>query len=180
MTQFIQSWLKYIGNYGPFILFVSSVFFIWNSRKSSMLNYYVFGIFLSGVINVVLKLLIRQPRPSDDKQKFDLTLRSDRRMFIFDNGVPYDVFGMPSGHAQSIGFSLVFVFLTIPNNSFRMFCIAISLITLWQRVHYNHHTVLQVFIGTVVGGLFAYFIFCLSRKNIAGVIKEKFDDNASL
>jgi len=169
--------MKYTGKYGPLILFFPTVFLLWNKKNALM--YYVLGFCLNSISNVFLKLLIRQPRPSDDKQKFDLALDKGKR-FLFDSGIPYDVFGMPSGHSQSITFTTVFVFMTIPNNAFRLFCVLIALITLWQRVHYNHHTVMQVTVGSMVGGLFAYLMFYMNRKNIAGKIKERTDDNAPI
>ena len=177
MIDIVSKALKYTGKYGPLILFFPTVFLLWNKKNALM--YYVLGFCLNSIANVFLKLLIRQPRPSDDKQKFDLALDKGKR-FLFDSGIPYDVFGMPSGHSQSIAFTTVFVFMTIPNNAFRLFCVLIALITLWQRVHYNHHTVMQVTVGSMVGGLFAYLMFYMNRKNIAGKIKERVDDNAPM
>ena len=177
MMNTMQKGMKYTGKYGPLILFFPTVFLLWNKKNALM--YYVLGFFLNSISNVFLKLLFRQPRPSDDKQKFDLALDKGRR-FLFDSGIPYDVFGMPSGHSQSVAFTLVFVFISIPNNAYRMFCLLIALITLWQRVQYRHHTIMQVTVGSVVGGLFAYFMFYMNRKNIAGKLKEKYDDNAPI
>ena len=169
--------MTYTGKYGPLILFFSTVFLLWNKKNAQM--YYVLGFCLNSISNVFLKLLIRQPRPSDDKQKFDLALDKGRQ-FLFDSGIPYDIFGMPSGHSQSVAFTLVFVFTTIPNNTYRLFCVFITLVTLWQRVQYNHHTIMQVTLGSMVGGLFAYFMFYMNRNNIVGKLKEKSDDNAPM
>jgi membrane-associated phospholipid phosphatase len=166
--------IKYAGKYGPLILFLPTVFFL--SNKKSAFIYYVVGFFLNSISNVCLKLLIQQPRPSDDKAKFDLALERGKQ-FLY---IPYDVFGMPSGHAQSVAFTSVFVFMTIQNNLFRLFCVIISLITLWQRVEYNHHTVLQVVVGSMVGGLISYLMFYMNKKNIGGLLKEKRDDNAPI
>ena len=177
MNDIVTKMLNRTGKYGPLILFFSSVFLLWN--KKNLLFYYIIGFCLNSITNVFLKILIRQPRPSDDKQKFELALDKGKR-FLFDSGIPYDVFGMPSGHSQSVAFTVVFVFMTIQNNVFRLFCVVIALITLWQRVHYNHHTVSQVMVGSMVGGLIAYFMFYMNKKNIAGRIKEKSDDNAPI
>jgi membrane-associated phospholipid phosphatase len=166
--------IKYAGKYGPLILFLPTVFFL--SNKKNALIYYVAGFFLNSITNVCLKLLIQQPRPSDDKAKFDLALDRGKK-FLY---IPYDVFGMPSGHSQSVAFTTVFVFLTIQNNLFRLFCLMISVITLWQRVEYNHHTVLQVLVGSMVGGLISYMMFYMNKKNIGGLLKEKRDDNAPI
>lgn len=177
MNGIVTKMLNRTGKYGPLILFFSSVFLLWN--KKNLLFYYIIGFFLNSITNVFLKILIRQPRPSDDKQKFELAMDKGKR-FLFDSGIPYDVFGMPSGHSQSVAFTVIFVFMTIQNNVFRLFCLVIALITLWQRVQYNHHTVLQVMVGSMVGGIFAVFMFHMNKKNITGRIKEKSDDNAPI
>jgi membrane-associated phospholipid phosphatase len=174
MMNMLHKVIKYTGKYGPLILFLPTVLFL--SNKKSALIYYVTGFFLNSIANVCLKLLIQQPRPSEDKAKFDLALERGKQ-FLY---IPYDVFGMPSGHSQSVAFTTVFVFLTIQNNLFRLFCLLISVITLWQRVEYNHHTVLQVVVGSMVGGLISYLMFYMNKKNIGGLIKEKRDDNAPI
>ena len=174
MMNTVHKVMKYTGKYGPFILFLPTVLFL--SNKRSALIYYVTGFFLNSIANVCLKLLIQQPRPSEDKAKFDLALERGKQ-FLY---IPYDVFGMPSGHSQSVAFTTVFVFLAIQNNLFRLFCLVISVITLWQRVEYNHHTVLQVVVGSMVGGLISYLMFYMNKKNIGGLIKEKRDDNAPI
>lgn len=174
MMNTLHKVMKYTGKYGPFIMFFPTVFLL--SNKKNALIYYVTGFFLNSITNVCLKLMIQQPRPSDDKAKFDLALERGKQ-FLF---IPYDVFGMPSGHSQSVAFTTVFVFLTIQNNWFRLFCLAVALITLWQRVEYNHHTVLQVVIGSMVGSLIAYLMFCMNKMNIGGLLKEKRDDNAPI
>ena len=177
MIDIARKVLKYTGNYGPLILFFPSVFLLWN--KKNMLFYYVLGFFLNSVSNVVLKLLIRHPRPSDDKQKFELAINQGR-YFLFDSGIPYDVFGMPSGHSQSVAFTVVFVCMTINNNAYKLFCVLVAAITLRQRVEYNHHTAMQVCVGTVVGGVIAILMFHMNKTNLYGRLREKPDDNAPI
>jgi membrane-associated phospholipid phosphatase len=174
MTEIVKSILNYTGEFGPMILFVPTIFLLYN--KSNALVYYIIGSFLNSVLNIFLKLLIQQPRPSDDADKFELMIQRRKQLLL----IPYDVFGMPSGHAQTVAFTTAFVFLTIQNDMFRGLCGVISLLTIWQRVHYNYHTVLQVIIGAIVGLLFAYLMFYLYKINIAGLLKEKCDDNAPI
>jgi membrane-associated phospholipid phosphatase len=174
MSEFVKSILNYTGEFGPMILFVPTIFLLYN--KSNALVYYIIGSFLNSVLNIFLKLLIRQPRPSDDADKFELMMQRRKHLLL----IPYDVFGMPSGHAQTIAFTTAFVFLTIQNDMFSGFCVLISLLTIWQRVHYNYHTVLQVIMGSIVGLLFAYLMFYLYKINIAGLLKEKCDDYAPI
>lgn len=174
MTEIVKPILKYTGELGPIILFVPTIFLL--SNKSNALAYYVSGSFLNCILNIFLKLLIQQPRPSEDPDKFELMIERRKHLLL----IPYDVFGMPSGHAQTVGFTTMFVFLTIRNDLFRGFCVLITLLTMWQRVHYNYHTVLQVVIGCIVGVLFAQLMFYLNKINIAGLLKEKCDDYAPI
>ena len=174
MTEIVKPILNYTGEFGPMILFVPTIFLLF--KKRSALIYYISGSFLNFILNIFLKLLIQQPRPSDDPDKFELMMERRKHLLL----IPYDVFGMPSGHAQTVAFTTAFVFLTIRNNIFRGFCVLISLVTMWQRVHYNHHTVTQVVIGAIVGILFAGLMFYLNKINIAGLLKEKCDDNAPI
>jgi cellulose synthase/poly-beta-1,6-N-acetylglucosamine synthase-like glycosyltransferase len=59
------------------------------------------------------------PRPSEDADRFNLALTHGRR-FIFKSGVPFDVFGMPSGHAQMVFYSTTFVYLSLKNPNIRL------------------------------------------------------------
>lgn len=162
-----------IGSYGPLFLLFYSVYLLWD--KHNFFFYYIVGIFVNAILNLVLKGIIQQPRPTDDVNMFNLALTHGKR-FIFKNGIPYDIFGMPSGHAQSCIFSTVFIYLVLrQKNILFIYCI-ISLITFLQRISFNHHTSLQVFVGSIVGFGFAYFMYSLAKEKIKGNIKEKPDD----
>ena len=177
MMDVVMEIMNYTGENGPFILFSSSIFLLWNKEK--LLFYHISGSCLNLILNVFLKLWIKQPRPSDDKHKFELAMKQSN-LYLFFNHYNYDVFGMPSGHAQSVMFSCVFLFMSNPTFTVRMFYIIIALITMWQRVQYEHHNILQVFVGALVGGLFALFMFYMSQMNISGPLREKPDDDAPL
>ena len=140
-----------IGRYGPVILFFLSLYLLWN--KSNLLFYYTVGIFLNCVLNLVLKGIFQQPRPSEDYKKFELALKNGKR-FIFKNGVPFDIFGMPSGHTQSVLYSTVFIYLSLKKLNILYFYIFISLITMMQRISHNYHTFFQVIIGAFIGAGF--------------------------
>ena len=165
-----------IGNWGPLIVFGTSIYLL--SDKGNMLFYYIVGLILNTIFNVFLKVTRQQPRPSIDTDKFNLLLKNYNDD-LFKNGIP-DIFGMPSGHTQSILFSTVYVFLSLKKRNILLFYLLASLITMWQRVYCNHHTVFQVIVGFAIGSLFAYFIYKLARKNILGILRLRPDDNALL
>jgi membrane-associated phospholipid phosphatase len=173
MIVFLSELYNEFGNFGPIILFFLSMFFLWN--RDNLFFYYIVGIFSNSILNLILKGLIQQPRPSEDIKQFNLALTHGKR-FLFKDGIPHDIFGMPSGHSQSSLFSTVFVYLSLRNNKLLYIYLIISLITITQRVVYDYHTILQVIAGSLVGGSFGYFVYYLAREKIKGHITEKLDD----
>ena len=98
--------------------------------------------------------------------------------FKFANGVPYDIFGMPSNHAQKAFYSTIFIHLALKNIYVTLLYLIISLITMYQRVENKSHSVVQVIAGAMVGGIFAYFIYYMASKKNIGKINTKKDDDA--
>lgn len=162
-----------IGHYGPNILFLLSLFLLWNHQN--LFFYYIVGILVDSTLNIILKGLIQQPRPSLNSKEFDLALKNNKR-FIFKDGIPYDIFGMPSGHSSSVIFSTFFVFYSLRKTNWLYLYLLISAITISERVVENHHTIYQVLVGAFVGLLVAYLFYELAEKKIKGFIREKKDD----
>ena len=111
---------------------------------------------LSSLVNFIVKSITKQPRPSHVTH----TTR-----FILKNGLLYDVYGMPSGHAQSVVFSMVYYYLVL-NHGFLLLFLGISMITLIERVYDKHHTFMQVFVGAILGGLIALVAVYIKYLNI--------------
>ena len=107
--------------------------------------------------NTVVKLILNIPRP----YTYDPRIR------------PLDTLtapgsSFPSNHAQSIA-----AFLTAACLSFRRaWCIVLSavlcLIVALSRLYLGVHTILDVAVGLAVGALWAWMIFWISQKIIAG------------
>jgi membrane-associated phospholipid phosphatase len=171
ISQFFSS----IGENGPFILYFLSLFMLWN--KQTLFAFYNIGFVANILLNIVLKGIFKQPRPFDNLSQFHLAMKTGKR-FIFKDGFYYDIFGMPSGHAESVFYSITFLFMSLQHlNCFFLFCL-ISFITMAQRVIFQHHTLFQVFIGAIVGMLIGYSTFYFSQQNIKGDIREKPDDDS--
>jgi membrane-associated phospholipid phosphatase len=162
-----------IGQYGPFILLFISFYLLKN--LNNYLFYFTFGYFLNILLNIVLKGLFKQPRPMDDERLFNIAIKNGKR-FLMHNGMPFDMFGMPSGHAQSVMYSTCFIFLVLKNMYITIFYLFISSITIFQRVFEKFHTIFQVIVGSIVGCLFAYLIYYLGNNKLMGNIKLKKDD----
>ena len=67
---YIQNIIDNIGFLGPFILLISSIYLLKN--KSTLLTYYIIGYILNIGLNIILKYLLKQPRPSEDLKLFNI------------------------------------------------------------------------------------------------------------
>ena len=160
---------------GPAVLGVLPIYLLWNKRN--LFFYYIIGFFISSLVNLVLKGLLQMPRPTEDAGRFNLALTHGRR-FVFKSGLPFDIFGMPSGHAQMVFYSTTFVYLALRNPIILYLHLFVSLLTISQRVAFNYHTPLQVIVGALVGIGMGYLVYCLAKNKIVGRITEKLDDFA--
>ena len=161
------------GKFGPFFLIFLSMYLLWN--KNNLFFFYTIGLFIDAILNIVLKGIIQQPRPNVDQKTFNLALTHGRR-FLFKDGIPYDIFGMPSGHSQSSLFSTTFIYLALKNTRLSFMYLLSSLIIMAQRVEFNQHTILQCIIGAIIGAILSYIMFYLSGQKIKVIINEKRDD----
>ena len=178
MFDTINYILNLIGKYSPFILITFTLYLLRN--LNNLFFYYAIGVFMNIIINLLLKSIILQPRPSVDTQLFNLAVKNGKNL-IFKNGIiPYDICGMPSGHTQTAFFSTVFIYLSLKNKYITFIYLIISLITMYQRVINKKHTLVQVIVGSFVGALFAFIMFYFAKQNIKGIIKIKSDDNAPI
>ena len=162
---------------GPVILGVLPIYLLWN--KKTLFFYFIIGFLINALLNLVLKGLLQMPRPSEDAGRFNLALTHGRR-FVFKSGLPFDIFGMPSGHAQMVFYSTTFVYLALRNPIILYLHLFVSLLTISQRVAFNYHTPLQVIVGALVGIGMGYLVYYLAKNKIVGRITEKLDDFAPL
>jgi membrane-associated phospholipid phosphatase len=173
--NYISSIIYNVGQNGPEILLYLTIYLLWN--KKIMAFYYFVGYFLNSMLNLTLKGIFQQPRPSEDIQKFNVALKNGGK-FLFNNGIPFKIFGMPSGHAESCLYSTMFLFLVLHRIDILFIYLFFSVITIYQRIEYKFHTLFQTIVGSIVGVLFGYTIFYLTTQNLKGKHQMKPDDNA--
>lgn len=161
----------YIGVVGPYILNILSIFFLFN--KKILLYFYILGSVVNIIFNLLLKFLIKQPRPKEDKVFFELAKANGKRMSL-------DRYGMPSGHSQGVGFSCMFMYLVCKDMYITWLYLTITLITVMQRFYYNAHTILQIIVGLLTGSFMGYVFFCFGKHFLKGKISSKKDDNCFL
>jgi membrane-associated phospholipid phosphatase len=164
MNPFIA--LDYIGHYGPPILFLITFYSLF--ERHIYMFVFLFGSLINCWINMFLKHIFREPRPINPLQ------------FIDSNDlIGNNYYGLPSGHAQSVFFSLTFLYQIMKPGSnysyimtfYIMSCITI--LTLYQRWKYRRHTIKQLIIGAIVGTFFAWTLV-FTTKTYLHSYKQKF------
>ena len=168
--------VQVIGENAPLILFILSIIIFIN--KTNLLIYNIVGGILNVFFNLFLKGIFKHPRPNEDMKKFNLMVKNGQR-FFYKDGIPYDLFGMPSTHAQTVFFYTMYCFLALNNNTYIIFLL-ISLITLFQRVNDEHHSYLQVIIGAIIGSIVGYLFYHLSKTYYKKDLTHKKDDNSKI
>jgi len=148
---------------------------------------YIANIFL----NQLLKLCVKQPRPLINEKTFELAMKHMKRANVWSLISYNTVLGMPSGHAQGVFFSTAFFFFVFlykqPSPSIQhqyrnlfIVYIAITLITIIQRVYYKFHTVNQIIAGGIIGTIFAFLVYSCASNKIKGVIKQRKEEDGPL
>jgi membrane-associated phospholipid phosphatase len=175
--KYISTIFTNFGRFGPIILILFASYLLW--KKSNLFFYYQVGVIISAILNLILKGILKQPRPSEDLKEFNLAIKNGHR-FVFKNGVPHDIFGMPSGHSQSAMFTVTYIFLTLKNLKISLSFLFVALLTMAERIVDNHHTFMQVVVGGLTGILYACLFYYFAQQKIKGVINEKPDDDGPL
>jgi dolichyldiphosphatase len=161
------------GGYSPVVLIVLSWYLLWEHKN--LFFYYNVGFLANAVLNIVLKGLIKEPRPMFDSKKLKL-MTTHAKEYFFQNGIPFDMYGMPSGHAQMAFFTTMFVYLSLKHTNLLYLYLLFSLFICYQRVKTQYHSISQVVVGAIVGSGFAYIVYQLAREKIKGKIREREDD----
>ena len=164
--------------YSPAVLFVLTLWLLYTTYSkpfstNTYLYVYVIGFAIQMIIGHALKILIRQPRPCEDIQKFNAAINTHKH-------IEFDRFGMPSEHALSTFFSTVFVHFALKNNKITLIYAIISIATLYHRYSSNLHTISQLFVGGVIGAILGYMCYMYAFSTIRGSLKLKPDDNGPL
>lgn len=148
-------YIDLVGFYGPLIIGLINAFTLW-CRKLYLISYVLFFA-VNSFLNGVLKNIIQQSRPQG-------------QIYLNDHDVVPDSapskYGMPSGHAQSVGYSITFLYLVV--NSPLTLCVSlfIGALTVYQRSKYRRHTISQLFTGLVIGSIIAMVSYEATRTLI--------------
>ena len=147
-------------SYGNKLLFLLSIVFLYD--KKTYLLFYVIGAVLNYLLNSILKLVFKQPRPTENMKLFQQEM--NRRETI--DWREYQRYGMPSGHSQETAFSLLYITMVLLNTKITALFLIIMLFTMFQRIYTNKHTHLQVLVGGTIGLCMGYLFYYLASKYI--------------
>jgi membrane-associated phospholipid phosphatase len=138
------------GRYIPFLAVLYSILFLfykYNYKLDTLIKpvlYFLVFVGINNILNNVLKLIFKEPRPSTSKY----------------TPIMYsDIYGLPSGHTQNMAFITTYFYLLYPNYTYlHLFNLMNTIITSIQRYLQHAHTIKQILAGIFVGGLFGNMI----------------------
>uniref|UniRef100_A0A6C0EGI7 Phosphatidic acid phosphatase type 2/haloperoxidase domain-containing protein n=1 Tax=viral metagenome TaxID=1070528 RepID=A0A6C0EGI7_9ZZZZ len=147
-------------DYGNKLLFLLSIVFLYD--KKTYLVFYVVGAVLNYILNCILKLVFKHPRPIENMKLFQHEM--NRRQTV--DWREYERFGMPSGHSQETAFSFIYIMMVLQNTKITLLYFIIMLFTMFQRIYTKRHFFIQVFVGGSIGLFMGYFFYYLASKYI--------------
>jgi membrane-associated phospholipid phosphatase len=106
------------------------------------------------LLNKTLKQLIGEPRPGEATEK--------NVYKGYENTKGAEIYGMPSGHAQSVLFSTIYTYLVTKTESVLIGGGFISMLSLIQRYKFKRHSIKQLIVGSLLGAGVALFGYNIS------------------
>lgn len=156
MENIVSQIIEYIGYHGDEIIILLVIIHMYN-RIPYLLSYCIFY-FLNKLINQLLKSNIQEKRPENG-----VFLRGE-----YDDEI--NNYGMPSFHMQSMMYSTIFLYLSISSPKILLLCMICICFTIYQKIKYNRHTVIQLIIGMTIGVINGYLFYEFTKiylqKNI--------------
>lgn len=162
--------IDYIGKNILYFVIIYSVYVFKDQHVKGI--YFIIGLIISIVLTIILKNIIKQPLPREDNEKFKTIINnSDFSRMLLDT----KMFGMPSGHAITVTYSLIFI--SMVRKVLDIVVVLIWIFTLVTSVCNNHHYFSQVLVGFFIGVVMGKITYDLSVNRIKGLHNEKKDDN---
>lgn len=148
IIKFIYS----IGFFGEPITMIYACFMLYLSK--TYLFTYIFVYIIFKWIVEKLKNIIRDPRPNKKRRLFANKIKYIENI--------HHSYGMPSGHASGVSFTLTFVYLL--TYKYLIQSLAILGITITQRYVFRNHTMYQLIAGTILGISVATIVVNIMKK----------------
>ena len=153
-SAFSHPWIKAFIFNGPYAYSLFSIWFL--IKRIPFLVGFLVWFAINSSTNKVLKQWIREPRPNNYQQ-------------IHDGGqyTRAEIYGMPSGHSQTIFFVVMYVWMVLQNISLTLTGLFVAALTLYQRWADKKHTISQLAVGCVVGLLMGWASYKITKRAIS-------------
>lgn len=152
LQKFISDPLMFIGFFSGRIIFMIIICIFLYSNQFFWTYIYIILYIVNYYLIISLQKLCKDPRPINGKQ------------FIEDEFHNSEAYGMPSGHTQTICFSLVFFYMITRSIPWLIIMLFIAICTIAQRLIYRKHTLLQIIIGGIIGSCLGYGTYYLINE----------------
>ena len=144
-------YLSSLGYQGPNIILLLIFIALFQKNPSTSPYFYLVIVawqFASHLINVIIKNILKFPRPDSDPEvhhKLTQSITWKNYLIIHRN------FGMPSGHAQAVISELTFLALYFKNPWLTAIAAMQAALTLYQRYATKRHSIKQLLAGSLLG-----------------------------
>jgi membrane-associated phospholipid phosphatase len=160
-----------IGTWAPLFFIVFTGILLRN--KKTYLAFYIVGTIFNIILNLFLKLIIKDPRPFFNRKTIEIALENGEYFYP-------DIYGMPSGHSQIMAFNLIYILFTLKSEAIFLLYLIFSIITCAQRYINLKHTLLQIFVGLCIGFIIGFISYYLANSYLKGKLQFRPDDNGPL
>ena len=166
IPYYIYHFFYSIGYFSEIIIVIIVLSLLY--KNIPIILFYLIGLFINIIINYFLKIWIHEKRPNQPIPFFA------KNHFNLKNST----YGMPSGHTENVFYSIVFLYMNFKKITiWIIISILIGIITIFQRLKYNNHTLFQLLVGSIIGSIFAYIFyqiyFYFYKESIKIVYEEK-------
>jgi membrane-associated phospholipid phosphatase len=134
-----MNFVEFIGQNAIFIIIMYGVVGLY--RNLTEMSVFLVALAFNDILNHILKCIFQSPRPRK--------VESDKNTCNY--------YGMPSGHAQHVGFGITY--LSLIQVPYAQVLWIIGLMTTYERYISRSHTFEQILAGLGVGVVFGYFVY---------------------
>lgn len=149
LQKFISNPIMFIGFFSGRIIFIMILCIFLYSNRFFWIWVYILLYVMNYQLIFFLQKLLQDPRPTNGKQFIESEFHNS------------EAYGMPSGHTQTVFFSLVFFYMVTRSILGLLIMLFIAICTVSQRLIYRKHTVLQIIVGGIIGSILGYGSYLL-------------------
>lgn len=149
-------------------LFFISLLILFLENKYIFLTSYVIFFLLNIVINYILKIILKHPRPNENMDLFH---------FIKEK-INYDRFGTPSDKCQNCFFSTFFILFSTKNIFYFIIYLFLSFYVIYEEIQNNISYYYQLIIACIIGIIISIIAYQLSLFFLKGKVELKEEENA--